>query len=133
MDDGQGRILGGGLSNEEVEMEIKCIKDVEVVAGEMHDSEFEEKDFGFDSEKKIFYLKSHSPEVSGKGFYLEFYNVEKYTPLNLNKIKEGKATGGVFNNIKIRNNGLGLTLISQDLKIILKLSKLEGKFEIKSK
>jgi len=112
-------------------MEIKCIKDIQVAAREMHDSEFEEKDFGFDSEKKLFYLNSHSPEVSRKKFYLEFYNVEKYIPLNLDKIKQGKAIGGVFNDIRIRNNGLHLTLISQDLRIILKLSKLEGRFEQK--
>jgi len=114
-------------------MKIKNIKDVKIAAGEMHDSEFEEKDFGFDSEKKIFYLRSHSPEVLGKEFYLEFYNVEKYVPLNLDKIKEGKAIGGVFNYIKIGNDGRDIMLISQDLKIKLKLNKLEGKFEIKMK
>ena len=110
-------------------MEIKNVEDLKKAIDEMHDSEFAGNDFGFYSDKKIFYLNSHSREILGKEFYLEFYNVEEYIPLNLDKIKEGKAVGGVLNNIKIGNNGLDLTLISQDLKIILRLTKLEGKLE----
>lgn len=109
-------------------MEIKDIKDIKFAAGEMHDSEFKEKDFSFDSERKTFRLKSYSKELPGREFYLEFYNVEEYKPLNLDKVRENKATAGVFEDIKIGNNGLNLNIISQDLKIKLKLIKLEGEF-----
>lgn len=110
-------------------MEIKSIKDIKLVRGEMHDSEFAEGDFGFDSESKVFHLKSHSPD-SRQDFYLEFHNVEMYDPRNLEKVRKGKATGGVFNTIKIRSKGLKLTLLSQDLHIVLRLSEIGGKFEI---
>lgn len=112
-------------------MEIKCIEDVQRVADEMHDSEFQEKDFSFDSEKKTFHLKSYSADIPGKEFYLELHNVEIYEPRNLERIKKGKATGGVFNKIKIGNNGLKLTLISQDLNVVLSLIKIADKFEIR--
>lgn len=103
--------------------------DIEKASGEMHDSEFTEEDFGYDHSTKTFYFKSHLHEDTRTEFFLELYNVEKYTPLNLDRIKEGKATGGVLNDIKVKNHGLNLILISQDLNIQLELSNLEGKFE----
>lgn len=111
-------------------MEIKSADDIKIVDGEMHDSEFNAEDFGFNSGKQIFYLKSRSPDDPSKEFHLQFYNIEQYEPINLQKIKERKATAGVFDRIKIRDNGLTLELLSQDLKILLKSSKLEGRFEI---
>jgi hypothetical protein len=110
-------------------MEIETLDDIKILSGEMHDSEFKLEDFGYDSEKKIFYLKTRLPEKTSESFLLEFYNVEEYNPVNLEKIKMGNAMGGVFNKIKIRDNGLTLEIISQDLKILLKLSKLGGRFE----
>lgn len=112
-------------------MEIKSIDDIKAVAGEMHDSEFKAEDFGFNSGEKIFFLKSRSADNSLKEFYLQFYNVEEYSPINLDKISKGKGVAGVFNNIKIRDEGLTLEILSQDLSIQLKLNKLDGKFEIK--
>lgn len=114
-------------------MRIKNIDDIKVVIGKMHDSEFTDQDFGFDQKKEIFFLRSHSSEIlfkEKKEFHLELYNVKEYNPLNLDKIRKGKALGGVFNYIKIKNNGLGLIIVSQDLKIVLRLSKLEGEFKI---
>ncbi len=110
-------------------MDIKNIGDLKKVVGEMHDSEFEGNDFFYDERKKTFYLKSHCPTDKNKLFSLEIYNVEKYNPINLDKIKQGKALGGVFNEIFIASHGLELTVLSQDLRIKLNLSKLEGKFE----
>jgi len=95
----------------------------------MHDSEFTDEDFGFDSKNETFFLRSYSSRTSDKErkeFYLEIYNVKKYTPLNLEKIRKGEAIGGVFNTIDVKSNGLKLTIISQDLKIVLRLRKLEG-------
>ncbi|MBI5024956.1 MAG: hypothetical protein HZC18_08200 [Candidatus Omnitrophica bacterium] len=112
-------------------MEIKSINDIKIVSGEMHDSEFKAEDFGFNSEEKIFFLKAHSVDNSSKEFYLQFYNVKQYSPINLEKVNKGKATAGVFNNIKIRDKGLALEILSQDLRILLKLNKLDGKLEIK--
>ena len=114
-------------------MKIEEIKDIKIVAGEMHDSEFEEKDFSFSPKEKTFILISYSPEIIGREFQLKFYNVEKYEAVNLDKIRIGKAMGGVFDNIKVEQGGLKLTLVSQDLSIILRLGKLEGEFEIKQK
>lgn len=111
-------------------MDIKNIKDIKNVVGEMHDSEFEGSDLSFDSDNNIFYLKSYCPKDRNKIFNLEIYNVEKYNPINLDKISEGKALGGVFNDILVGDNGLKLTLLSQDLKIVLNVNKLEGKFEV---
>ena len=110
-------------------MEIKSVKDIKLTAGYMHDSEFGVEDFGFDSEKKIFHLKSHSPDT-GEDFYLEFYNVEMYDPRNLDKVRKGKGLYGVFNTIKLRSKGLKLILLSQDLHIVLRLSEIGGKLEI---
>jgi hypothetical protein len=114
--------------------EIKSIEDIRVVIGKMHDSEFTEEDFGFDSKNETFFLRTYSSKIlrkERKEFYLEIYNVKKYTPLNLDKIKKGIAIGGVFNTIDIGNNGLKLTIISQDLNIVLRLRKLEGSLRIK--
>ena len=110
-------------------MDIKSVDDVKVVADKMHDSEFCAEDFGFDSNKKIFYLRTHLSEDIVKKFILQICNVEEYDPINLDKIQERKATGGVFNTIKIKDQGHVLEILSQDLKILLKLSKLEGNFE----
>jgi len=112
-------------------MEIKNIGDLKIAAGEMHDSEFKENDFGFNYEKKSFFLNTFSPDTSNRIYFLELDNVDKYSPLNLDKIKKGKATGGVFDSIEIKNNGLDLVVISQDLRIKLKLNKLAGRFEIR--
>lgn len=110
-------------------MKIESVKDIREIVDEMHDSEFSEADFRFDSNEKTFFLKSYSP-ISKKQFLLRFYNVEKYQVVNLDKIREGKATGGIFNDIRIRNGGLNLTLLSQDLRIIIELSKIEGKLTV---
>ena len=117
-----------------MKIEIKSIEDIKTIIGEMHDSEFTEEDFGFDSKNETFFLRSYSSKIlskESKEFYLEIYNVKKYTPLNLNKIKKSKAIAGVLNTIDIRNNGLKLTLISQDLHIVLRLRRLEGNLKIK--
>ena len=111
-------------------MDIKSIEDIKKVVGQMHDSEFEGIDLSFDSDNNIFHLKSYCPKDRNKTFNLEVYNVEKYDPINLDKINEGKALGGVFNDILVGDNGLKLTLLSQDLKIVLNVNKLEGKFKV---
>ena len=123
-------------------MEIKSVKDVKLVSDIMHDSEFEGEDFGFNSAEKIFFLNSRavtmkggfffqkrSPIQQGKRFHLEFWNVMKYNPINLDKILAGKGIGGVFNYIKIRKQGKRLTIVSQDLRIELELSELKGRFD----
>ena len=110
-------------------MEVKSIKDIILIEGYLHDSEFGGEDFGFDAESKIFHLKSYSKEF-GKEYYFEFHNVEMYDSRNLDKIRKGKATGGVFNMFKIRSKGRKLTILSQDLRIILRLSEIAGKFEM---
>lgn len=114
-------------------MNIKNIADLKRIVGEMHDSEFEGKDFFYDAERKIFTLKSRCSSDKRKIFSLEIYNVEKYNLINLDKVNEGKALGGVFNDIRVDSTGLELKIISQDLKISLSLSKLEGKFAINRK
>jgi hypothetical protein len=114
-----------------MEMDIKSVDDIGVVADKMHDSEFCAEDFGFDSRKKFFYLKTHLPKNTVKKFILQICNVEKYDPINLDKIQARKATGGVFNTIKIKDQGRVLEILSQDLKILLKLSKLEGSLEMR--
>jgi len=108
-------------------MEIKNIEDLKRVVGEMHDSEFIGKDLNYDSQKKTFNLKSRSSDRLHK-FHLAIYNVEEYTSINLDKVNEGKATGGVFNDIGVKNQGLNLEIISQDLRIKLRLGKLAGSF-----
>jgi hypothetical protein len=119
-----------------MKMQIESIEDIRTVIGKMHDSEFTEEDFGFDPKNETFFLRAYSSRISSKErkeFYLEIYNVKKYNLLNLDKIKKGKATGGVFNTIDIGHNGLKLSIISQDLNIVLRLSKLEGILKIKNK
>jgi len=104
-----------------MKIEIKSIADIRAVIGKMHDSEFTEEDFGFDSKNETFFLRSYSSKTLSKErkeFYLEFYNVKKYTPLNLDKTKKYKAIGGVFNTIDIGHNGLKLSIISQDSNIV---------------
>ncbi len=123
---------GGFNTDKEINpIEIKSIEDIRSVIDYMHDSEFGEDDFGFDSEKRTFHLKSHSP-YTREDFYLEFHNVETFDPKNLDKVRKGKATAGVFNTIKIRSKGLKLILLSQDLHIVLRLSEISGKLEIVS-
>jgi hypothetical protein len=119
-----------------MKMQIESIEDIRTVIGKMRDSEFTEEDFGFDSKNETFFLRSYSSKVLSKErkeFYLEIYNVKKYNLLNLDKTKKGKATGGVFNTIDIGHNGLKLSIISQNLNIVLRLSKLEGILKIKNK
>ena len=119
-----------------MKMQIESIEDIRTVIGKIHDSEFTEEDFGFDSKNKTFFLRSYSSKVLSKErkeFYLEIYNVKKYNLLNLDKTKKGKATGGVFNTIDIGHNGLKLSIISQDSNIVLRLSKLKGILRIKSR
>jgi len=119
-----------------MKIKIESIEDIRTVIGKLHDSEFTEEDFGFDSKNETFFLRSYSSKVLSKErkeFYLEIYNVKKYNLLNLDKIKKGKATGGVFNTIDIGHNGLKLSIISQDLNIVLRLSKLKGILRIKNK
>jgi hypothetical protein len=119
-----------------MKIKIESIEDIGTIIGKLHDSEFTEEDFGFDSKNETFFLRSYSPKIlskESKEFYLEIHNVKKYTPLNLDKIKKGKATGGVFNTIDIGHNGLKLSIISQDLNIVLRLSKLKGILRIKSR
>ena len=124
-----------------IAMEIKTIKDIKSISGIMHDAEFSGGDFSFEPVTRKFFFnaravtmqgrffQTRAPIQSGKRFHLELCNVEEYTPVNLDKILAGKAFGGVLNYIKIRNNGRNLTIVSQDLRIELKLSKLEGLFE----
>ena len=114
-------------------MEINCVEDLKKVADEMHDSEFQGKDFYFNAEKKSFGIKSHSPVVLGEDFTLELYNIEKYEPINLDRIESGKGVGGVFDTLKICNSGHKLVFLSQDLKIVLHVSKIEGSFEVARK
>ncbi len=111
-------------------MNITNVNDLKTASGEMHDTEFKESDFGYDPERKVFVLRSYSPDIPGKQFRLEFYNVEKYQPINLEEVRALKATAGVFDRIIMKKHGTELTLLSQDLQIRLWLSQLEGKFEI---
>jgi len=119
-----------------MKIRIESTEDIRTVVGEMQDSEFEEEDFGYDLKNETFFLRSYSSKVLSKKrkeFYLEIYNVKKYNLLHLDKIKKGKATGGVFNTIDIGHTGLKLSIVSQDLNIVLRLSKLEGILRIKNK
>jgi hypothetical protein len=119
-----------------MKIKIESAEDIRAVIGEMHDSEFEEGGFGYDSKNETFFLRSYSSKVLSKKrkeFYLEIYNVKKYNLLNVDKIKKGKVTGGVFNTIDIGHTGLKLSIISKDLNIVLRLSKLEGILRIKNK
>ncbi|MEJ2355873.1 MAG: hypothetical protein P8Y62_08255 [candidate division WOR-3 bacterium] len=119
-----------------MQIKIESTEDIRTVIDEMHDSEFEEEDFGFDSKNETFFLRSYSSKglnKKRKEFYLEIYNIKKYNILNLDKIKKGKATGGIFNTIDIGHTGLKLSIISQDLNIVLRLSKLKGILKIKNK
>ena len=109
---------------------IQTDADLNIVSSKMHDSEFCEKDIGYDSKKHTFQLKAANYE---KEFCLKLQNVIAYEPKNLDMVNKGKATAGVFNCIKIRENGNNLAIISQDLQIILKLTKLEGEFQESSK
>lgn len=83
-------------------MDIKNIDDIKKIADEMHDSEFGARDFGFNADRKTFYLKSHFPKSDTEEFYLRFNNVEKYNTVNLDKVNTGKATAGVFGSLKIQ-------------------------------
>jgi len=107
-------------------MKIESVRDLKDVVAVMHDSEFNEKDYGFKPEKKMFFLESRAFR-SQEHLRLELYNIEEYRPAkNEEKIWQGKGIAGVFNYIRIRKHGLKLTLVSQDLRIVMILSKLEG-------
>ena len=108
---------------------IESVRDLQDVVAIMHDSEFNEKDYGFIPEKKMFFLESRAFR-SKEHFRLELYNIEEYKPVNEERIWQGKGIAGVFNYIRIRKHGLKLTLVSQDLRIVMVLSKLEGKLII---
>jgi len=107
----------------------------------MHDSEFAEGDFGYHPAEKKFFLQTrivckqetilqNSIAVQHeKRFRLEIFNVKKYNPVNLFRIQKGQATGGVFNYIKVRDHGKRVTIVSQDLQIMLELTSLAGNFE----
>jgi hypothetical protein len=122
-------------------MEIKTIEDIKAVSNMMHDAEFEDSDFGFNSVESKFFLnasavtmqgsffQTRAPIQSGKHFSLELLNVKKYTPINLEKVRAGKAIGGVFNYIKVEKRGMKLTIISQDLHIELELGDIAGTLE----
>jgi hypothetical protein len=124
-------------------MDVSSVSDLKGVSVLMHDSEFGIEDFGYDSKNKQFHISTNVPvferrllflwkrvpNTISEKLYLELHNVEKYNPKNLDRIKAGKGLTGVFNFIRIRNNGRKLTLVAQDLCIELELSKLEGRFE----
>ena len=121
-------------------MEIISENDIKKVISKMHDSEFVDSDFSFNSDERKFilytrdvalqgkFIQTRAPIQSGKCFRLELSNVARYKT-NLEKLKSGKSITGVFNYIKVRDNGKKLTIISQDLRIELELTKLAGKFE----
>ena len=127
-------------------MQIKEKKDIKLVSAIMHDSEFCDKDFAFDSIENKFvlnaryvtmqggrFLKTRSPIQKDICFHLEFWNVTKYDAINLDRILEGRGMGGVFNYIKIRDRGRKLTLVSQDLRIVLELSEIRGTFDVEGR
>lgn len=119
-----------------MKIKIESAEDIRTVIDKMHASEFTEEDFGFDSKNETFFLRSYSSKVLSKErkeFYLEIYNVKKYNLLNLDEIKKGKALAGVFNTIDIGHKGLKLSIISQDLNIVLRLRELKGILRIKNK
>lgn len=109
-------------------MEIVSESDLKKISAIMHDSEFTDADFGFDPKEKKFYLHSRITQ-SGKQLRLEIFNVNKYNPKNLEKINAGKALGGVFNFIKTSGDCKKLIIVSQDLRIELRLTDLSGSFE----
>ncbi len=127
-------------------MDIKSKQDIKIVSNRMHDSEFRGEDFVFDPIESKFtlntryvtmqggrFFKTRSPIQKDIRFHLEFWNVIKCDPINLNKIPEGRIVGGVFNYIKIRGSGKKLTLVSQDLPIVLELSEIGGTFYVEGR
>ena len=108
-------------------MDIKGVEDLKKVIEVIHDSEFNDKDLKYDPQKRVFSLTTWTSDRL-KEFVLDIYNVEEYKPINLDKANKGQATGGVFNDIAIKDEGLNLEIISQDLRIKLRLSKLGGSF-----
>lgn len=127
-------------------MQIKEKRDIKLVSAIMHDSEFCDKDFAFDSTENKFvlsaryvtmqggrFLKRRSSVQKDICFHLEFWNVLKCTPSNSDEIPEGRIVGGVFNYIKIRDRGRKLTLVSQDLRIVLELSGIGGTFDVEGR
>ncbi|KPK34132.1 MAG: hypothetical protein AMJ65_18830 [Phycisphaerae bacterium SG8_4] len=124
-------------------MDIKSKQDIKIVSDRMHDSEFRDEDFIFDPIERKFtlntryvtmeggrFLKTRSPIQKDIRFHLEFWNVIKCDPIDSNKIPEGRILGGAFNYIKIRGGGKKLTLVSQDLPVVLELSQIGGKFRV---
>ena len=117
-------------------MEIRNKDDINTVADVMHDTKFGLNDITYDSKKRIFLLTSQTADIDSppkEEFRLELYNVDKYIPRNLDKIERGKATGGIFNDIRIKGgkDKLEIILISQDLRIELESAKIEGRLERK--
>ncbi len=108
-------------------MDIKGVEDLKKVIEVIHDSEFNDKDLKYDPQKRVFSLTTWTSDRLNE-FVLDIYNVEEYKPINLDKVNKGQATGGVFNDIAIKDEGLNLEIISQDLRIKLRLSKLGGSF-----
>ena len=121
-------------------MKIRCVEDIKSASNLMHDSEFTDADFSFDSIRKKFVLRTHpvfmqgkivqkrAPMQPDKYFRLELSNVAK-CKTNLKKLNFYKSIAGVFDYIKIQNNGNKLTIVSQDLRIELELTELSGRFE----
>ncbi len=111
-------------------MQIRTVDDLKNAACMMHDSEFTDESFGLDSSTRTFYMESVAIDPPGEVFRLELYNVIAWNPVNLDKVKAGKALGGVFNKVRIRHGGCEIAIVSQDLRIELELTSLEGRFTI---
>ncbi len=110
-------------------IKIQNITDLKYSFSLMHDSEFTENDFNYDKEKHLFRINTVSSKMK---YSVELYNVVGCEFFNLDNITKGKATGGVFNYVKIENKGQNLIIISQDLRIGLNLASIEGEFKEES-
>ncbi len=107
-------------------MEIRTADDLKNAAPTMHDSEFTDQDFGLDEETRVFHLESVGIDTPREVYRLELHNVVAWNPVHLDKVRQGKAVGGVFNYIHIKRGGRRIAIISQDLRIELELTSLEG-------
>ncbi len=108
---------------------IQSVSNLKNVFSLMHDSEFAENDFNYDEEKHLFNISTVSSKMK---YSMELYNVIECKFFNLENITKGKATGGVFNYVKIENKGHDLMIVSQDLRISLRLASIRGKFKEES-
>jgi hemerythrin superfamily protein len=110
-------------------IKIQTVSDLKNIFSLMHDSEFTENDFNFDEEKHLFQISTVSSKMK---YSIELYNVVGCKFFNLENITKGKATGGIFNYVKIENKGHNLMIISQDLRISLRLASIRGEFKEES-